>query len=980
MQHPPYCPTLPARRHGEWVPGRLPQMIKLPRSHPAASTLLSFSLATVGELRKIVQAVIKAPGERGEPEPFLTTLGPLLSDVEIRLKALSSKSLDAEKRVLRLLAVLETLVRASQTHLGVLEHILQLINMCLRRSLQWPGALKPPPRSPFKRDNYPSLDRLVNGVQQTAKTNIRRLAKSTHERAPAEREKFQSSFRAFANAERNPRGPPLSDLVTASAKHVWYDNYTACLRLLHATLCRCSPQADRCGGSFTANIALTRIQRLEETKDDVPFDFFFLHRHPDSVGDMWKEVRIRVFLQGDESRSPRVTWLSSRKISPEEFCVLIRRRERGRLVLNAASDGLVYECAELSTEQLKRLFLLKASSVSLATVLEKRKLHGDVQLKLLLSYLLAKAVWQFYDSEWMASNWSKDRIHFMRECLDGSSESQEIITLIHKPYFATELSPPPVRLSCESQSGCSAEQDFKQRFPSATHFHPKILALGIMLLEIELGEGIELHQVEESLDDENPIENDDHFTAGRIILSPMWERRNVYQAVKEIIEICLKPDTGKFGIEEVPARDNLYTYVVAPLGRLFKQAWSRDKDPESFSPDPVSFKVAEFPSDNLKPPHLDSSATNDLSPAQTPTQTPTLRPTARSSPASFELQTNRHPSRSRLEINTETLNLEDGELFGDKDGENTIEDRRRNTDKWFSNFQKLLVTHRLLGRGREERIKVAILDSGIDIQHPDFSDEDRDRIKEKVTFIGGDAGMDTAGHGTHIAAIILRLTKNVDLYIGKITNTSIVTQREGIVEALKFARTQWGVHMITLSFGFDSVRSPDTMGEEIRQCLHEGIMVFASASNDGGEGSRTYPAKYPGVVCAHSTTWQGSKAERNPGLEEDRNFSFVGELVRPIWPAKSPRDDSRMKYKSGTSFATPVAVSVAAFMIGYIRKKRPETPTFEWLIKPWSPQGILIIFKVMAMRIDGYDWVSPTRYLKYTKEEKIMGDLLQYLG
>ncbi|KAI0439346.1 hypothetical protein F4803DRAFT_531394 [Xylaria telfairii] len=933
------------------------------RSHLAASTPLSFALEAVGELQKLVRAIVKTPGPGpgpglgegaavGELEPFLTTLGPLLSDVEIRLKVLGQagcpKDSDAEKKVFRLLAVLETLVK-------------------------WPGALKPAPTFPFKRDVYSSLDRLVNGIQQTAKTNISRLAKSTHKRAPIDREKFQSSFRAFAKADRKLRGPPLSDLVVTSTKPAGYDNYTACLRLLHATLCRCSPHVDRCGGSFMANVALTHIQRMEEANDEVPFDFFFLHRHPDSVGDMWKEVRIRVFLQSDESRSSRVTWLSSRRISPEEFCALIRRRGRGRLVLNAASDGLVYERAELNPEQLKRMFLLKASSISLATVLEKRKLHGDVQLKLLLSYLLAKAVWQFYDSDWMASKWSKERIHFMRERLSVSSELQEVIVLVHKPYFATELPPLSARATGVSQREYSTEQEFMKRFPSATHPHPKILALGIMLLEIELGEGIELHQLEDSLEDENPIDNDDHFTASRTILSPMWERRNIYQAVKEIIEICLKPDIGKLGIEEVSARDNLYTYIVAPLGQLFRQAWSYDRDPESFSPKPVAFKETEFPTDNPKPFHLDPYATDDPSPAQTPN----LKPTMRSSSASIEPQTNIYPSRSRLGAGEEIHCMEYGELLGDKEVENTIDDRRRNTDKWFSNFQSLLITHRLLGRDHEERIKVAILDSGIDMQHPDFSDEDRDRIKKIVTFISSDVGIDTTGHGTHVAATILRLTKNVDLYIGKITNTSSVSQREAIVDALKFSRTQWGVHMITLSFGFDSVRSPDTMGEEIRQCLHDGIMIFASASNDGGEGSRTYPAKYSGVVCAHSTTWQGSKAERNPGLEDGHNFSFVGEHVRPIWPAKTPSDDSQMKYKSGTSYAAPVAVAVAAFMLGYIRKKMPG---YAWVIKPWSPEGIVTIFRMMAIKIDGYDWVSPTRYLKYTKEAKIIGDLQQYLG
>ena len=41
--------------------------------------------------------------------------------------------------------------------------------------------------------------------------------------------------------------------------------------------------------------------------------------------------------------------------------------------------------------------------------------------------------------------------------------------------------------------------------------------------------------------------------------------------------------------------------------------------------------------------------------------------------------------------------------------------------------------------------------------------------------------MDTSkGHGTHIAAIILHLTKNVDLYIGKVTDSSKVSKRKEV--------------------------------------------------------------------------------------------------------------------------------------------------------------------------------------------------------
>lgn len=303
-------------------------------------------------------------------------------------------------------------------------------------------------------------------------------------------------------------------------------------------------------------------------------------------------------------------------------------------------------------------------------VLEKRKLQRDVQLKLLLSYLLAKAVWQFYDSDWMSSQWTKDSIHFMRERVNGSSEGSEIITLIHKPYFATKLQPPTSTAACTfGHSNRSADKgEFLERFPTATHCHPKILALGIMLLEIELGEGIERYRTEEFLGDNEPIENDDHYTAGIIIMSPMWVKRNTYQAVKEIIEICLKPDIGKLGVEEAGVRQNIYTHIMAPLGRLFRQAWSHNEDPESFSPDPIHFKSTDFPSENLE--SLSSSLANNdnLEPAQILALGQPTKPNS-----SFQAVSSSF--RGRPEADTEVSSSDEGELLDDEDAENTVEAR-----------------------------------------------------------------------------------------------------------------------------------------------------------------------------------------------------------------------------------------------------------------------------------------------------------------
>jgi hypothetical protein len=78
------------------------------------STPVAFALQATRELHKTAQSLAKG---LDEPDPFLITLAPLLSDVEVRLEELSEtsclKGSEAEKRVLKLLAVLETLVRAS---------------------------------------------------------------------------------------------------------------------------------------------------------------------------------------------------------------------------------------------------------------------------------------------------------------------------------------------------------------------------------------------------------------------------------------------------------------------------------------------------------------------------------------------------------------------------------------------------------------------------------------------------------------------------------------------------------------------------------------------------------------------------------------------------------------------------------------------------------------------------------------------------
>lgn len=111
--------------------------------------------------------------------------------------------------------------------------------------------------------------------------------------------------------------------------------------------------------------------------------------------------------------------------------------------------------------------------------------------------------------------------------------------------------------------------------------------------------------------------------------------------------------------------------------------------------------------------------------------------------------------------------------------------------------------------------------------------------------------------------------------------------------------------------------------EAIIHARHKGVLIFASASNNGGQKQRTWPAKYEGVFCIHSTDADGNKSGFNPTERTEHDFSTIGEAIVSSWPAKASGgfkiDEIPVTIKSGTSFSTPIAACIAAFLLRFGR-------------------------------------------------------------
>lgn len=183
--------------------------------------------------------------------------------------------------------------------------------------------------------------------------------------------------------------------------------------------------------------------------------------------------------------------------------------------------------------------------------------------------------------------------------------------------------------------------------------------------------------------------------------------------------------------------------------------------------------------------------------------------------------------------------------------------------------------------------------------------------------------------------------------------------------------------MISMSFGFTNASyggpylRKGGIRSEISKCVTDqerDILVFASASNDTNEGWCTMPATESKVICAYSAKHSGYRSELNPPPGTDGpNFSFFGDQIRPTWGRRDLQDSKRssysnMQYKSGASYATPVAVSMAAFIIGFIELNGWPDSCF-----PYSPRnydGMAYIFKMISRPVDGLDWISLTRFFK----------------
>ncbi|KLU88122.1 hypothetical protein MAPG_07109 [Magnaporthiopsis poae ATCC 64411] len=298
------------------------------------------------------------------------------------------------------------------------------------------------------------------------------------------------------------------------------------------------------------------------------------------------------------------------------------------------------------------------------------------------------------------------------------------------------------------------------------------------------------------------------------------------------------------------------------------------------------------------------------------------------------------------------------------------------------------------GEEHPRRIRIAVLDTGVDFRHPGIRAAKADgRIREEWchSWVGPEADVadeDDEMHGSNCADLLHQVAPEADIYIGKIfqCNKLKTYQAENITKAIRHAVEIWKADIISMSFGLqrpapseDDDRQAELMALEHYNSLVEGIeaaikrapsnvTMFAAGSNGGKNASRAFPATLkPWVIAVHASDGLGGAGGLNPPLEaDDNNFMTLGMgvgLMRREWDGSSGRLQPKYKAvrKCGTSFATPIAAGLAATAMDLsLRVDAITKRTREQLTQPVQMAKMLQLMSTGGTAdYGGYRYVAP---------------------
>ncbi|KAK8023290.1 hypothetical protein PG991_006529 [Apiospora marii] len=481
--------------------------------------------------------------------------------------------------------------------------------------------------------------------------------------------------------------------------------------------------------------------------------------------------------------------------------------------------------------------------------------------KEVLSWLLAKSVWQYYSSPWMQEPWNKERVHFLLERRHDDEGHEVDGIFVNEPLLSVSIARSSGQETIKSKHSVPPRR--LPGFLKPLHTISKLLALGVMLVEIQQEQPIETLYGESEWSQYCPHGKKNQNTDFKICRDLINRKRffeEISDPLEALIRACIQPGDA-FKPPQVQDEDGERHALYLLINRL--EVYLSKRKPHNVKPLSMTDK------------HLS---------AQVPRFTASPLPIPSLPVPKVNTSTTPRPGRTMAQITNST-----------------------STKDWFKRVARLNHILKANEADNYEKVKIAVLDTGID--PCDSSSVYVDGYRD---FVSGNDSVkcDQTGHGTTSVNLIFDMCESAEVHVLRIFETDSANDntQELAIQALDWCIKE-RMDVVCMACGF--TESSQHLFDKVHEASGK-MLILAAPTNESNAGEIAYPARYDDdVMCIFSTDGAVTKSQRlNPsnGLGK-YNFAILGEDIMTM------SGDVR----SGTSFSTAIAAGLAARLLEFSR-------------------------------------------------------------
>lgn len=274
------------------------------------------------------------------------------------------------------------------------------------------------------------------------------------------------------------------------------------------------------------------------------------------------------------------------------------------------------------------------------------------------------------------------------------------------------------------------------------------------------------------------------------------------------------------------------------------------------------------------------------------------------------------------------------ELFGD----NSVNDSLYSQQSYLEQMN-VPGAWNIVNKASHEKVKVAVLDTGADIGHPDLKNVLNIQDSKEVLSLDGTLGplqgdgykngvySPGGGHGTHVTGIVAAEANNgqgiagvgsaldntvIDLISVDVFSEDSITNVKYVIKGLEYAKNI-GAKVINLSLGIrkNEIGDNDIYLKEMCDSLaNQGIIIVCAAGNYGtGDNGRinVVPSDYDSTISVISV-------DRNNQKPQSSCYGSLKDISAPGEAIYSTVKGGNYASMSGTSMAAPGITGIIAMM------------------------------------------------------------------